>query len=91
MTEKEKTEILELLAVAQAGAMFEALAIVGALAERQLVDPLKVAAWADVFGQNQGGNQTSAIREGIAQQLVGFASVVRSMATKPAGGGQVRQ
>jgi hypothetical protein len=91
MTENEKTEILQLAAVTQASAMFQALAIVAALAERRLVEPLKVAAWADVFAQNQGGNQSAAIREGIAQQLVGFASVLRSMATKPAGGGQVRQ
>jgi hypothetical protein len=47
------------LAVVNATAMFQNLALIGALAERHLVDPVKVADWAKFFADgmdNSAGN-----------------------------------
>jgi hypothetical protein len=71
--------------------LFEAAAIVGALAERRLVDPLKVAAWAEMFAKGQGKELAPETRKLVAEGLNGFALVLRSMVTKPAGGGHARQ
>jgi hypothetical protein len=44
-------ELVKEVAVAKATAMFQNLAIIGALAERHLVDPAKVADWAEFFAK----------------------------------------
>ena len=52
-------ELKKELAVANATAMFQNLALIGALAERHLVDPAKVADWAEFFAkgmENSVGN-----------------------------------
>jgi hypothetical protein len=43
----EHDELADELAVAFATAMFQNLALIGALAERHLIDPAKVADWAE--------------------------------------------
>jgi hypothetical protein len=58
------------------------------LAARRLVDPLKVAAWAEMFAKGQSKDFAPEIRELVAQGLNGVAIARRSMATKPAGGGK---
>ena len=55
----EIDELLKEVAVANTTAMFQNLALIGALAERRLVDPAKVAAWAVFFAEgmeNSPGN-----------------------------------
>lgn len=91
MQSQEMSELAETLAVTQAAVMFQSLAIVGALAEQRLVDPLKVAAWAETLATGQGLDLAPKIREGIAAQLTAFAVVLRSMTAKPPGSGNVRQ
>jgi hypothetical protein len=52
-------ELAKELAVVNATARFQHLAIVGALAERHLVDPAMVANWAEFFAkgmENSAGN-----------------------------------
>jgi hypothetical protein len=44
-------ELIKELAVANTAAMFQNLALIGALAERRLVDPAKVADWAEFFAK----------------------------------------
>lgn len=86
------TDILEANAIVAGIAMYQSLAIVAALAEARMVDQFKVAAWAETMAgiaTAKNGNPDGGAA--IAEQLRGFAGVIRSMATKPAGGGQVRQ
>jgi hypothetical protein len=47
----EHDELLRELAVAAAAATFQNLSIIGALAERHLVDQAKVADWAEFFAR----------------------------------------
>lgn len=93
MTDEERRAIGEQVAIAQGAAIYQGCAIVGALAERGLVDPLKVAAWADFFAENQGrGNDLPpSVREGVAAGVAEFAKVLRAVARKPPGSGEVRQ
>jgi hypothetical protein len=58
----EFDELLKEVAVAKTTAMFQNLALVGALAERRLVDPAKVADWAEFFakGMENSGNDSAA-------------------------------
>ena len=55
----EHDKLVEELAVANSAAMFQNLALMGALVERHLVDPAKVADWAAFFAngmENSVGN-----------------------------------
>lgn len=74
-------------------AIHQSAAIACALAERGLVDPFKIAAWAEMFAGIQGKSEGLAPghHEAVATGLKGFANALRSMATKPAGSGQMRQ
>jgi hypothetical protein len=49
MTEHE--ELAKVVAAANTAAMFQDLALIGALAERHLIDPAKVADWAEFFAK----------------------------------------
>ena len=71
--------------------MFESLAIVSALAEQRLVDPLRVVAWAEMFARGLPSNLPPEVRTGVQSQLTSFATVLRSMATMPAGTPELRQ
>jgi hypothetical protein len=85
----ELLAVAEQLAAAEAAAMYPGLAIAGALAQRGLVSPLDVAAWADVL--REGYQQRATLPNTaatISRVLEGFASVLRSMATKPPGAGE---
>ena len=70
--------------IAQTGAasMFQSLAIVGALAEARTIDPLKVAAWAEVFAKHYGMSPQA------ADQVRQFASLIRSLVKVPAAAGR---
>jgi hypothetical protein len=46
-----RDELVKEVAVANTTAMFQNLALIGALAERHLVDPAKVADWAEFFAR----------------------------------------
>ena len=72
----------EMGATAFAAAMFQSLAIIGALAERGLIDPRRVAAWADFFATSQTGGVAPDIGAGAAAALGNFSSVIRAMADK---------
>lgn len=55
----EHDELVKELAVTNTTAMFQNLALIGALAERHLIDPAKVADWAEFFAkrmENSAGN-----------------------------------
>ncbi len=85
--QSELEQVLASIAGVSCGATFQACALVRALAERGLVDPLKVAAWADVFAAGQSQNTASPpnTRQAIADSLGSFAELLRKMATKPEG------
>jgi len=58
----KQDELKKEVAVANTTAMFQNLALIGALAERHLVDPAKVADWAEFFAQgmeNGAGDGTA--------------------------------
>jgi hypothetical protein len=57
----EFDKLLKEVAVAKTTATFQNLALVGALAERGLVDPAKVADWAEFFakGMENSGNDSA--------------------------------
>ena len=73
--------------IAQTGAasMFQGLAIVGALAEARTIDPLKVAAWADVFA----GHPT--VSRQTADQVRQFAELIRSLVKVPPVAGKAQR
>lgn len=71
--------------MAAAAGMFQSAAIVGALIESGSIDPEKVAAWAEMFADKQSQQLSPDVREAVAGHLKGFAALIRSMPTKPAG------
>jgi hypothetical protein len=52
---------------------------------------LRVAAWAEFFGGLRSGDVAPEIRAAIETALKAYATALRSMATKPAGGAMTRQ
>jgi hypothetical protein len=44
-------ELIKEVAAANSAATFQILALIGALAERHIVDPAKVAEWAEFFAE----------------------------------------
>jgi hypothetical protein len=52
----ERDKLLKELAVANTTATFQNLALIGALVERHLVDPAKVAGWAEFFAREMEGS-----------------------------------
>jgi hypothetical protein len=81
----------EAAAVSVAVSMFQACSIVCSLAARGVLEPREVAAWAETFAGGQGHDGPPAVRAEIASALRGFAAVLRAMATKPPGSGELRQ
>ena len=69
--------------MAAAAGMFQSAAIVGALVESGSIDPDKVAAWAEMFAQNQSQQLSPDVREAVTGHLKGFAQLIRSMPRKP--------
>ncbi len=84
-------DLVEATAVQTGVAAFQSWSIVAALAERSLVDPVRVAVWAEFFAENANQNLAPLMREAIAEALRDLAKMIRAGATKPAGGGQVKQ
>ena len=75
-------------AAAMAANAFTSAAIVAALVKCKLVDVEDVAAMADFFAANIGQCVPVEIQANVAEQLTGFATMIRSMATMPAGAGR---
>jgi hypothetical protein len=84
-------DLVDFGAVAVAVPTFQSAAIVAALAERGLVDPIKVAAWVDTFAAGAANDQSPEIRREIVSALRDFATLLRSMASRPATAGAGRQ
>jgi len=80
---KEEADLARALTVSRGAATYRCCAIVAVLAEEGLVDPLKVAEWADLFAASQGNDLALEIRDGIAAEVRGFADLLRSMTLKP--------
>jgi type IV secretory pathway TrbF-like protein len=87
MTPEETRDVVEAATATISASMLMAASIVGALTAQGLVDPFKVAAFAEMFASAPPPSQPPAVQENVKAQLQGFAHVVRSMATKPAGAG----
>lgn len=70
--------------------MYYAFSVVGALAERGLIDPLRVADFADMFasGQTHGQDSTETARSAITNRLKEFSDIIRAMMTAPPGAGR---
>ena len=81
-------ELKKELAVANATAMFQNLALIGALAERHLVDPAKVADWAEFFakgmenGVGNGPADPEHLRK-VTAQLRDYAKQLMNIAKPP--------
>jgi hypothetical protein len=67
-----RDELTKELAVATATAKFQNLALVGALIERQLVDPARIADWAEFFANGMGNSVVDGTQE-VAAQLRNYA------------------
>jgi hypothetical protein len=86
-------DVGDAFAIAYGIALHQSAALACALAEQGLVDIFKVAAWAEFFAGIQGNGEglSPSHHEAVAAGLKGFADALRSMATKPAGSGAMRQ
>ena len=83
------SEAIQTLAAASIGVgLYQSLAIVAALAEARVLDPMAVAKWADFFAANLPPNTAPGAREAMRDGISGFAAAVRSMATVPKGAGR---
>jgi hypothetical protein len=86
MTDHDKLK--KELAVANATAMFQNLALMGALAERHLVDPAKVADWAKFFADRMenstgdGSANTEHLRK-VAARLRDYARQLVTIVKPP--------
>lgn len=76
------------MTVTNGAGLYQALAIVGALAEARAIDPMAVAKWADFFAATLPPLPPPDAREAVRAGLAGFAAAIRSMATLPAGAGK---
>ncbi len=63
--------------------MYQGMAIVAALAERGLVDMIRVAEWADTLAAMQAAGDAPGTPNVIAQGLRSFSAVLRAMAAPP--------
>jgi hypothetical protein len=83
-----KHDELKKEAVANATAMFQNLALIGALAERHLVDPANVADWAEFFakgmenGVGNGPADPEHLRK-VTAQLRDYAKQLTNIAKPP--------
>jgi hypothetical protein len=68
--------------------LYQSLAIIGALGEARIVDPMAVAKWADFFAVHLPANTSPDARAIMHEGLSGFASAIRSKATIPKGAGR---
>jgi hypothetical protein len=68
--------------------LYQNLAIIGALAEARVVNPMAVAKWADFFAANLPANTSPDARKIMHEGITSFASAIRSMATVPPGAGR---
>jgi hypothetical protein len=74
----KKEELLKELAAVNTAATFQTLALIGALAERHLIDPAKVAEWAEFFAnemENSAGDYPANLEHlrTVAARLRSFA------------------
>jgi hypothetical protein len=76
------------LAVAKSAAMFQILALVGALAERHAIDPVKAADWAEFFANEmEHSARDSAVNQDplqkVAAQLHDYATQLLHIVKSP--------
>lgn len=81
-------ELVKEVAVANTTAMFQDLALIGALAERRLVDPAKVADWAEFFAkgmENSPGSDPANLEHlrKVADRLRDYAKQLMNIAKPP--------
>jgi hypothetical protein len=65
-------ELAKELAVATTTAKFQNLALIGALIERQLVDPARIADWAEFFANRMENSVVDSAQE-VAARLRNYA------------------
>ena len=69
-------DVGDAMAIVGLSAFFQNLSIVGALSERQAIEPLAVARWAEFFAARAG-------REGVSRNLGDFARALRELTAAP--------
>lgn len=87
MTEDETKQLAVFHAIESMASMYQSLAVVGALVEKGLIDPMRVAHWAAFFA-TQSPNDLPEVKAAIADRLKQFAELIEAMAKKPAGAGR---
>jgi hypothetical protein len=88
MTEDESAKVAGMIASVSTSSMFQCCAVIGAVAERGVIDLLNVAKWSEFFADNQGKDLAPEIRTSVAMQPKGFAALLRAMQAKPPGAGR---
>ncbi len=80
-------EIKQDIAVNASASMFESLSVVGALAERRIINPAKVAAWAKIYAEGlEKDTRDSADPKhlkAVAAKLRDFAVLIEKGNVKP--------
>jgi hypothetical protein len=77
-----RDELTKELAVANATAKFQNMALIGALIERQLVDPAKIADWAEFFANRMENSVVYGAQE-VAARLRGYARELKDIVRLP--------
>ena len=81
-------ELVKEVAVANTTALFQNLALIGALTERQLVDPAKIADWAEFFAngmENSAGDGPANLEhlQKVAARLRDYARQLANIVKPP--------
>jgi hypothetical protein len=69
-------------------ALYQSLAIIGALAEARLLDPRAVAKWASFFAESLPPTTPPEAHESVRAGIEGFALALRALAELPPGAGR---
>jgi xanthine dehydrogenase iron-sulfur cluster and FAD-binding subunit A len=77
-----RDELTKELAVANATAKFQNMALIGALIERQLVDPAKIADWAEFFANRMETSVVDGAQE-VAARLRSYARELKDIVRLP--------
>jgi hypothetical protein len=81
---QHESNINDLIVAAEASA-YQALSIMGALVEKGLIDPQRVAAFATFFadGIDKFQQTSPEVKAGIRQRLFHFAKLIDDLSNKP--------
>jgi hypothetical protein len=77
-----RDELTKELGVANATAKFQNMALIGALIERQLVDPAKIADWAEFFANSMENSGANGAQE-VAARLRSYARELKDIVRLP--------